>query len=519
MSADTSQDKTYSRRDFVKAAGGVAGGIAAGTIAAGALASLGTPRASAAPVHVVARKRKFEGITLKIASLAGGPVGEPNKILGKPWEQATGAKIQVIEYPIGDLFNKIRSALVVGEYIGDLFDIASLWGGDLMGGGYCEPVPAAVKAKLNLPDVLPALRHYLSWGGIQYGVPMDGDYTFLNYRKDLLGNPQYQATFKSQMGYAMPVPPRTWKEYLDVAKFFQGLGLKQNGQRVYGEILNMAHKSAGFWIYLSHAAAYSKYPGDPAFFFDPDTMEPLIPNPGFVRALQEWKLEGTKYGPPGMITYGQGDERGGMVAGRAALNYEWADMGTLSYGPGSVIDHKLGFALMPGSHEVYNRKTKSWHTFKQVSYAPYLAFGGWIQVVPKNSQQKEAAWDFATFMGTQPRETQNCVLAGSGVNPNRFSVLNDVQAWIKAGFDRTSAMNYLEVIKETVNHPNHIIDMRIPGQADYQDALEVATAAALAGQMTPQQALQQAATQWDAITDRLGRAKQKLLYKQSLQGA
>lgn len=40
------------------------------------------------------------------------------------------------------------------------------------------------------------------------------------YRKDLFNDPKEKAAFKAQYGYELPTPPKTRKEFIDVAKFF-----------------------------------------------------------------------------------------------------------------------------------------------------------------------------------------------------------------------------------------------------------------------------------------------------------
>ena len=50
-----------------------------------------------------------------------------------------------------------------------------------------------------------------------------------------------------------------------------------------------------FAAFFSRSVAYSKNPRTPGgFFFDLETMKPLINNPGFVEALGDW-VEATKY--------------------------------------------------------------------------------------------------------------------------------------------------------------------------------------------------------------------------------
>ena len=57
----------------------------------------------------------------------------------------------------------------------------------------------------------------------------------------------------------------------------------------------------------------------------------------------------------------------------------------------------------------------------------------------------------------------------------------------------------------------------IPGSAAYTDALDLHVQKALVGEETPEQALAAAATEWDAITDKVGRENQVKLWQQALE--
>jgi multiple sugar transport system substrate-binding protein len=464
-----------------------------------------------------AAKGQFKGVTVRVVTLAGGPVGEvPLTTIGKQWERRTGANIEIQAFPFGQVFQKIRSSLRAQRDFGDLWHILGMWAGDLMGGGVLEPVPEEIKARLDLDDVLPGIRRIHDWSDVQYGVPYDGDNHMLNYRKDVLQNPAYRERFKSEFSYDLPRPPQTWGQFLDISNFFTGWDWGEAGARGFGESIGMARGGGAYFMFMGRAAAYSKVPDDPAFFFDPDTMEPLIANPGFVRALTEWKDE-LGYGTPGMINQSFLDARTEFTSGKALFNYEWADIGTLSIDPKtSRVKDKVGFSPQPGSNQVYNHRTKRWQTFEEVSDAPYLAANGWIQVVPKSSRHKEAAWDLAVFMGTQPRATELAVLPGSGVNPNRESQLRNIEPWLEAGFDQASAGEYLDAIRKILGHDNAVQDLRIPAVVDYQDALESRLSSALAGRTDPASALADAAKAWDDITDRVGRDEQLNHYRKSL---
>ena len=72
--------------------------------------------------------------------------------------------------------------------------------------------------------------------------------------------------------------------------------------------------------FYSRSVAYSKNPRTPGgFFFDLETMEPLINGPGFVEALTDW-VEATKYVPPGGINFGLGDEINSFGGGQTLFS-------------------------------------------------------------------------------------------------------------------------------------------------------------------------------------------------------
>ena len=58
------------------------------------------------------------------------------------------------------------------------------------------------------------------WNGKVLSQTMDGDVHTYTYRIDLFENPDNQKAFKAKYGYDL-APPKTWKQYLDIAEFFQ----------------------------------------------------------------------------------------------------------------------------------------------------------------------------------------------------------------------------------------------------------------------------------------------------------
>ena len=130
-----------------------------------------------------------------------------------------------------------------------------------------------------------------------------------------------------------------------------------------------------------------------------------------------------------------------------------------------------------------------------------------------DSDVTEAALDFASFLASKDVVNELAVTGGTGINPSRFSQLEDTAPWVEAGFDEESAADYLDAIQNTINHPNAVLDIRITGSAEYLSTLDAELARAVAGEISAQEALDNAAVLWDAITDRLGRDAQLAQYK------
>ena len=58
--------------------------------------------------------------------------------------------------------------------------------------------------------------------------------------------------------------------------------------------------------------------------------------------------------------------------------------------------------------------------------------------------------------------------------------------------------------------------MRLPGYFSYTEILEIELSKALAGEVTPQQALDTVAQGWNKLTDDFGRDKQLAAYRSSM---
>ena len=82
---------------------------------------------------------------------------------------------------------------------------------------------------------------------------------------------------------------------------------------------------------------------------------------------------------------------------------------------------------------------------------------------------------------------------------------------------KEAAENYLGAIRDSLQSPNMILDLRVPKSAQYEGVvLDTAVSQFLAGEISRDQAMQQIERGWDKITDDEGRDEQKAAYADSL---
>lgn len=465
--------------------------------------------------------KPFEGMKVVVVTQEGRSIGGPVEDFKAAWEEETGGEVELQQFAFGDLFEKIITDFETGAGSYDMLIFPADWAGDFMAPGYLEAIPEELKAQVDWEDIIPLYSdRIVAWGDTVYALPYDGDSHMLYYRKDLVDGGEYAADFEAEYGYPL-AEPKTWKEYIDIAKFFNGkeVVLDNTGAQgpIFGTMEAQKRNAQSYWVFLSHAAGYGKVPGNPCFFFSCEDMTPQVNNPGWVRALTEY-VEISQYGPPEMVNWDVADTRIYFPTGMSVFNIDWGDVGPISIDEEvSVIKGLVGFAPLPGGDQYWDYVTGEWVTPESGSNrAPFIAFGGWIIGVSANSEVKEAALDFAAYMAAPEMVQQLAVTGGTGINPSRFSQFEALDLWVGAGFDEASATDYLDAILSGINDPNAVLDLRITGSAEYLQTLDVEIARAVAGEVSPEEALNNVATQWNEITERLGKDVQLEQYRSAV---
>jgi multiple sugar transport system substrate-binding protein len=470
-------------------------------IAALMAAGLAGPAASCEP--------DYTGVTLTAGSQTGPFIALALQMAAKTWEEKTCGKVNPVEFPFGELYPKYLTAMTAGEATFDVITFAPAWTPDFA--PYLSEMPESIRTTQEWLDIAPVYRDRLMvWGGKHLSQTIDGDLHTLTYRTDLFGNPEEQAAFKAKYGYDLAAP-QTWSQYYDIAEFFT-----RPDQKLWGTAEAFRRGGQQFWFFFTHAASYVNDPKNPgSMFFDPDTMDAAVNNPGWVKALEDY-IRSVRYSPPGALNFSSGDIRTAFSGGQVAMNFDWGDTGVIAADKEqSKVSGHVGSALTPGSTEIWNHKTASWDRYPEVIRSPFMAFGGWQAAVPAASQHQEAAWNYVEWLSNPENSGIAIVTGGSGVNPYRQSHFDTLDRWL-AKMTKEEAEAYLASQRDSLNAPNIALDMRLPGYFSYTEVLEIELSKALAGEVEPKAALDAIAEQWNALTDEFGRDAQRAAYRASM---
>ncbi len=452
-----------------------------------------------------------------VIATAEGPITWSVEHFKEEFEKANNCQIELITFPFGDYYQKMMTSFSLGAGTYDVVLFPVSYVGDFAGGGYLKALDGYIKndREIKWDDIMPVYgKQIASWDGKIVYVPIDGDLHTTVVRTDLMKSPEYSAKFKQKYGYAMKLPD-TWDEYYDMCEFANGWDWDGDGKVEYGAGEAMNKGGQSYWIFLSRALPYACIPGQPGTVFDPDNMKPLINNPGFVKALEDWKKL-LKVSIPGTTNMDVTETRELFTSGDVFGTIDWGDVPELSAGsPESKVKGRFATIVNCGVKKVWNRKTGQWQDFPKVNKAPFLAFGGWGFGITSTCNSKDLAYKFISYISTPERSLYAVLKPESARQPYRKSHFADLAKWKEFGFS-DPAKEYLNAVNETLAHPNVRTDLRIPGTARYYDALDAEISQAFVGEKSAQDALNEVAKRWEEITNELGREKQLKYYRSSM---
>jgi multiple sugar transport system substrate-binding protein len=441
----------------------------------------------------VTAAKQYEGITLGRINEAGPQALDDKNFSGPLWERLTGIKTTVTEAPFAQIRTKIIAEHLAKSGALDTVEMSPAWLPDFADQGVIMPIDDMIRkyrAQSTLTDLHPLYRALGRYKGKTWGFFDDGDVWALYYRKDVFNNARLKAAYKAKYKRDLRVP-RGWDEFNQVAQFITD----QMGPKVYGTGMGRALGNPGNQFYF-----FQQFRANGGRFFNPQTMKAEINNAIGVKTLNQILLQ-NKASPPGVVKLDFVSGWGLWLQGKTAMIMAWPPTGRISenysqrdkafsFLPKSKIVGKVGYARVPGLNGEHA--------------------GSFIKAVMATSENKDAAYLFNQWANSPSISLQRVMLPYTLRDPYRIS------HYKSAAYRRLwpAAPEYLRTLAEAAN--DAVLDLTMNGAGDYANAIDRAMTAIYAGKDV-KAGLDEAAAEWDRITNRLGVEKQRASYALFLQ--
>jgi ABC-type glycerol-3-phosphate transport system substrate-binding protein len=361
---------------------------------------------------------------------------------------------------------------------------------------------SAADDEYDWPDVFPWLRRReLRWGNELYGVSFGSPQLLLLYRSDLLALWQLS-------------PPSTWREYEQLCGAVQDRITASSESAPRFATLEPLSDGWAARCLLARAAAYVQHPNQYSTLFRFTTMESLIAEEPFVRALEEL-VASVRGLPADAQSLGPDAVLARLLAGDAVMGITW---------PAAARDPKLPvvpastFAVqpLPGAGEVYSMSARNWQPSANESAqrVPLLGIAGRMGAVTRQARSAQTSRDFLMWL-TRAEVSLTVANSSPATTLFRHSHTAQPQLWVDPPL-APIAGQYVEAMIQNQQQLSAMMMLRIPGADRYLGALDEAVRAAVDGQSTPQEALTEVARQWTELTDELGLDRQRQAYEASL---
>jgi sorbitol/mannitol transport system substrate-binding protein len=302
------------------------------------------------------------GTTLTIAIVSNSQMEDAISLSGRFEKEHPNIHLNFVTLPENEARAKITTAVATGSGEFDAVMISNyetpMWARN---GWLTDLQPYIARTPGYDPqDFLPTLRKSLSYRGDLYSVPFYGESSFLVYRKDLL----------RKAGVTMPAHP-TWPQVAKIAaKVDQGpggvRGICLRGDPGWGEVLapldTVINTFGGSW-------------------FNKD-WQPQLTSPPVERAVRFYVNLVREHGEPGAASDGFTECATAYTQGEVAMWYDATSMTSVVEDPAtSKVVGKSGYVPAP----VVKTKHSGW-------------LYTWSLGIPKTAPDKQAAWDFVSWM-------------------------------------------------------------------------------------------------------------------------
>lgn len=396
-------------------------------------------------------------LTLAVNS---GVEGDALKQAAKDYEAQTGIHINIAEFPYANLFEKELLDLTARTGAYDLIMLDDPWFPKFASQQLLTDLGPLLNARgTKGPDedfvqTSIALCREPYETGTLYALPYVGNSQLFFYRKDLFAKHNLKE-------------PGTWEDVFTAAKVISERETNgaPGGGKVYGYVMRAAQGNAAVADFMPIFWAFG---GE---MFDA-SGKATVNSPEGVAALK-FMLELGKYSPPGYASFNADEVGAHLLQGTAAMSINWpAWISSFGDAAKSRVIGKMEFTTLPGAARPGRAE-----------------IGNWLIAIPRDARNKDAAFNFLLW-ATSAEQMKRSALRGNP--PTRKSLFTDLELVTK--FPAYPAqMRSLEASRPRP---------RTPLWNEIENAFGIYLSKANSGELTPEDAMNQANTEIAKILER-----------------
>lgn len=381
----------------------------------------------------------------------------------------TGIPVEVQQIPWSDFENKIKLAWSSQDPSYDLIIGDSQWLGKGATAGHYVELTDWAKSNVPLADMaksaVTAYGEYPAGSGKVWGLPCMSDATVFAYRKDLFSDPANKAAFKAKYHKELTIPD-TWDDFKNVAEFFT-----QPQKDLHGAALFYSKEYDGVTMGFDQVLwAFGGSLSDPSG----KKIEGVLNNASGVKALQFYASL-KPFTPTGSESYYFSECLNAFQQGKVAMAQSW-------------------FAFLPDLTDPAKNKFKDQTGYFMIPKGPagrFVSLGGQGISISAYSKRQDDAKKFLAWF--EKEDTQKAWVKLGGLTANNKVSATDLFK-TATPYNEVFAQS-VPYLKDFYNTPNYS-ELLTESQKDLN--------AAIAGAMTPQQALDSLAKAQQQMMDSAG---------------
>ncbi len=359
----------------------------------------------------------YKGVTITGISESTPPSKYVSDVLAAQFEEETGIKVEFEVTSWDEMYNKAIKDMEAETGIYDFVYIEqdivySYLARDFLVNitQMLEDNPELAAAEFNTDDFTTFIDYFKDpETGDVFGVPMEAFLKVYLYRQDLFEDPEAQEAFKAEYGYEL-APATDFEQYADNAEFFTKWG-EEHDMELWGTTVqaHSGHASSTYEFFETIAPSWGVY----NWGINLDTWKASVENGGEMNsdrakeALSFW-LGMLDYAPPEATSSTWDEVAASFAAGRAAQGWVYGENAAwiATDAERSEVVGDVGVALPP-TYKGVMAEAEAGEGY--IGYYDGGAFG-----IPHSSKNKEATLLWLQYIG-QPSVQADWAVAGARV--------------------------------------------------------------------------------------------------------